>query len=485
MRNKGLFQRLVLAGMLAAGFLCIWGVVGLWAAEMGWLVERSLDDERLQIRSDGTPLVIHHEGRGRWRYRDLDGNAVTIPEDDHDPSLWLHSTQLQPSLPLRVGHGDISWEDRVRSFDDGRTPAVHWHFVRDGRPDGEAYFAGYDSQTKACVGYLGPSGFRAEMPAAGERFPFGGQLTGQRARVLCPEYVNRHRGTLEVNPPQGALAPWMVYVLGRDQKVYEVDLRKRTVRVLLDEPRLRCVALIGDRPGSERVGYHRLAARTDDEVLVLDENGRLLRRYPIPQALREKEFLFGETSAGEALMCWSSAGDFLARQIEHLIFWVRPDGHERSVSFTLPYHAPMRSMRASAAAVVPSPLALDVSICILLSAAACDSGEAATFPEALSLVLAEFWPALVIAQVFSAFLAVLCLRRQMRYGATKGEHVIWPLFVLVLGLPGWIGYRLGRVWPKLEACPECGVAVPLDREGCALCDAAFTRPALRGMEVFA
>jgi hypothetical protein len=115
----------------------------------------------------------------------------------------------------------------------------------------------------------------------------------------------------------------------------------------------------------------------------------------------------------------------------------------------------------------------------------CEEGLAATYPEALVRALGEFAPALVVAQLLAAVLAVLCYRRQVRYGANARERIVWPLFVLLLGLPGWIGYRFGRSWPVLEACPACGTGVPRDREHCARCETEFSPPALKGTEVFA
>ena len=35
-------------------------------------------------------------------------------------------------------------------------------------------------------------------------------------------------------------------------------------------------------------------------------------------------------------------------------------------------------------------------------------------------------------------------RREARRGATRGEKILWTLWVLLLGLPGWIGYRCRR-----------------------------------------
>jgi hypothetical protein len=87
--------------------------------------------------------------------------------------------------------------------------------------------------------------------------------------------------------------------------------------------------------------------------------------------------------------------------------------------------------------------------------------------------------------VVAVGLAVLCYHRQLRYGERGWDRWLWLLFVLVLGLPGWIGYRFGRSWPVLEACPGCGTSARRDREACVHCEADFPRPALRGTEVFA
>jgi hypothetical protein len=92
---------------------------------------------------------------------------------------------------------------------------------------------------------------------------------------------------------------------------------------------------------------------------------------------------------------------------------------------------------------------------------------------------------LEITQLIAIGFAVLCYRRQVRYGMSGSECLIWPLFVLLFGLPGWIGYRFGRSWPELEACPACKTVVPQDREACASCANEFTRPAFKGTEVVA
>src|SRR5208282_2706845 len=133
--------------------------------------------------------------------------------------------------------------------------------------------------------------------------------------------------------------------------------------------------------------------------------------------------------------------------------------------------------------IVPAPLVLAALVETLRSKELVEIGQAAGYAEALWRAFTDFWPALAITQALAAGLALLCYRREVRYRTSAGERVLWPLFVLTLGLPGWIAYRFSRSWPVLEACPACARGVPQDRECCACCEAEFPEPELRGTEV--
>jgi hypothetical protein len=482
MKNKGLFSSLVLGTILAAGFLTVWGAIGVVALENGrMIVLRNRAESVLMIRADGT-AVIAQESHGATSYRGLDGVPVAIAEDD--PLGWFNGSRLPSSLPWRKDDGE--WDQRARVFSDGRSPHTAWYFVTDGRPDGKAYFVGYDSYGKRRVGYLGLAGFRAELPSAEEQFPFAGATTGIRTRVICPSEdgrprrIREHGGAYQIGPSHAK--PGLVYVLGLDDTIYQADLRKRTVRIAVQQHGLRSLAELDDVTDPNHSNW-RLAARTDTVVLVLNKHGEVERHYPIPEELREKPFLFGETTTGEAVMRWEQEGDVLAEERVSSLFWVRPDGQIRTVAVTLPSE-PFRELRYVMAALLPSPLALD-GVGVLRSQQLQEDGLTPTFASAVVRTWEEFWPAAVLAQLLALGLAILCYRRQRRYGVGSAERIAWPLFVLLLGLPGWIGYRFCRKWPVLESCPECGVAVPRDRESCLRCANDFPAAALRGTEVFA
>jgi hypothetical protein len=178
--------------------------------------------------------------------------------------------------------------------------------------------------------------------------------------------------------------------------------------------------------------------------------------------------------------------DSLSTRVHYQICWVMPDGRFRDAEVSLPMFGDMRPLRVLGAFVMPAPLVLDGVLVTLAPGTLLEQGRHwETYGTALRRILSEFWPAMVIAQLLAAGLAVLCYHRQVRYMANGGERLTWPLFVLALGLPGWIAYRFGESWPVLETCPECGASVPRNRGECAQCEADFSGPALKGTEVFA
>lgn len=493
MMRKVVFQPLMLATVLAFGFMAICVAVD------SWIISSYREDavgagENLGFRPDGTALIASHpEGsQGGPHFRDLQGNPVTLSMDDMNASL--KGCLLQSNLPQ--GGGDLAWDDRFLPLGDGRMPPTTWYFLSDGRREGAGHFVGYDSNSKVRIGYLGTAGFRKGPLPAEEWFPFGGTTNPynhSRLVVGARAYSTYSNGLgygYEVSPsggraPQGFLNAWDVYIFGLDGRIYHADLQAQTVHVILEASQLRSVAASAWTEDANRGLLWRLAARTDDSILVLNAQGKLLARYPIPEALRSLALTFAESNAGEAVLYWSSPEDSLATEKEYRVFWVKADGRCREATVTLVHRGELRPMRFFAGVTMPSPLGLAGSYVRRRFGEVLENGLSAAPTEALRRAMTEFWPALAIAQTITFALAVLCYRRQVRYGASHTERIVWPLFVLLFGLPGWIGYRFGRSWPVLEACPDCGVAVPRDRESCLLCANDFPRPALKGTEVFA
>ena len=107
MKKQGLFLPLMLAGTLAAGFGTVWGVVGVWAVQVGEHVagvERPM--EQLGFLKDGTPRIYAADA-DEPRYFDLDHQPVPPPQ-----GVDLHlqrDARLPATMPIRTGKGDADW----------------------------------------------------------------------------------------------------------------------------------------------------------------------------------------------------------------------------------------------------------------------------------------------------------------------------------------------------------------------------------------
>jgi hypothetical protein len=201
--------------------------------------------------------------------------------------------------------------------------------------------------------------------------------------------------------------------------------------------------------------------------------------------LRGRDLEFATTTGGGAVMCWHGPQDSLATEVDYQIFWINSNGSTRHAKATLAWVGSSVDQPYFFGAEVPVPTVVLASVAIQRSREQMGNGLAATYGEALGQALAEYRPSLITALVIALLFAGLCYRRQVRYGASRSERLVWPLFVLILGLPGWIGYRFGRSWPVLERCPTCRASVPRNRPDCVRCVADFPRPAVKGTEVFA
>ena len=76
-------------------------------------------------------------------------------------------------------------------------------------------------------------------------------------------------------------------------------------------------------------------------------------------------------------------------------------------------------------------------------------------------------------------------RRSRAFGLSRQGQIAWAVFVLLFGLPAYVGFLLYRRWPIREPCPICQTQVPRDRVACAECGTRFPDPALKGIEIFA
>jgi hypothetical protein len=487
-RFSGLIQALLLAALLATGFVAVWAVTATWVIQAALHVasdRRSYDT--LQIRRDGTPEILQYSDGVLRSRSDLEGHRLPPPPDDE-----VRSGFELVSLPVNAPtpSPELHWEGRIRAFGDGREPQTFWYFIADGREDGSAYFVGYDSQSKELIGYIGTAGFRQEPLPREEFFRFSGSASAPDSRLVARRYglgstqfPPEHGFT--VRSASGFVAAYDVYVLARDANVYHVDLFERTVANGLPGIKIESAGLSIATDFPRQGAGLDLTLRTEDSVILADNRLHEKARYTIPEPLRGQYLAFARTSSGDIVMYTNTPADSYSETAEYLIYQISPGGEARETALTLRSgNQTLRQASILSGAVVPAPLGL--AAIVEARAQQLLDMQAATAPsQARSRAISELWPSLVLGGIIALGFAFLCFRRQVRYGADGLERVIWPLFVLLFGWPGWIGYRYGRTWPYLERCPTCSATVPVDRVACVRCSHEFPRPALKGTEVFA
>ena len=82
--------------------------------------------------------------------------------------------------------------------------------------------------------------------------------------------------------------------------------------------------------------------------------------------------------------------------------------------------------------------------------------KATTFGDAISQSFEIAWPPLLVVFAIAAILAWITIRARRNY--RRSATPAWAIFVLLLGVPGFIAYWLERRRPKLESCSACGTS---------------------------
>jgi len=485
-------RTLCLAALLAVGFGLAWGFPVGWCLSVVQSAMRASAPyyEQLEIREDGTPLIGSHSvlNYDDVTYRTLSGEAVSFEEDRLET---LHAVRFG-GLPKRKPNYRRRWRSRIAGISDGRRPATYWYFLHDGRPEGAGYFVGYDSKSRQRVGTMGMEGFRTgELPTE-ERIHFGSynflygggflQLDGRYSRAYEPRHHTGSRGT-------GRIPGWVLHIVS-EGRLIQVDLRRRSVEVLFESPELSSVLALprgtGNQPHDEADHREFLALRTADEVVVLDLQGNEEDRYVIPTDLREQTFTLYELDEEELLVETSKSRRSQGVTTFHLR-WMNRAGEtlrEEQVELSRTLGRIDRRVEfCMIATVVPAPIVSTLVTALVKPLQYIGNRETNNYAEALSLSLADAWPALLLTYLLGAGLSYAVYRRQCRFGLSYTRW--WMLFVFVLGLPGFMGYRLHRRWAPRLACPTCGAHAPRDRENCFACATEFPAPLPRGTEVFA
>lgn len=483
-KQHGLVNSLLLALVLAIGTAVVWGFVCEFCGDA--IRQRQLRQrpssvrtyEQLLVNTDGVPVIStigYHDGQYR-AYRTLDGEPVESATPVTGASLPDAATLELYGLP------DV-WSARIYSVNDGRIAPQYWYVIHDGRRPGHAWLEGFDSVSKRRIGYIGRQGFSATPLAAADRFPMDGRLfrTGRVFGYLGA----REPRSLPMNVGEAGFIPlWRGYLV-TDGKLVEVDIRERRVRTVLEDPGLLSAAIVEAAPVKDAEGRLTLrtrrfvAARSADRLWIVDPSVNQTRQFPLTGDWTRSSFEV--YVVGDDLLL--TKGDRLRRRSDVQLAWLERDGRvvrERTVTLRQPYTAEPPS-EWGIVVVLPIPTLLSIGAFVAYPLEQIRRGSAASYAEGIVAAFHEFGGPIAVVSVMALTLAAWCFRRHRRY-AQPGAWM-WCVFVLLLGVPGLIGYLLHRRWPVFETCSACGRRVVGDREGCHTCAAVFPPPPPTGTEI--
>jgi hypothetical protein len=206
---------------------------------------------------------------------------------------------------------------------------------------------------------------------------------------------------------------------------------------------------------------------------MLDDAGKVARSYVLPPEIQKEDFQWYELGGGKAMIVVSRREISEIRN-SYILYWIE-DGGKKYQSREVFVRSSGAGVHSEGVLIFPSPLAIAFSAAIAME----NDPDSETSIEKSAQ---EAWPGLAMLGVVCIVLAWLCYRRQRAFGMPWTGA--WVAFVLLVGVPGYLGYLAHRRWPARLACPNCGRLAPRDRSACLHCGREFPAPALTGKEVF-
>jgi hypothetical protein len=422
------------------GFALVNGFTVVWLYEAGaalWGNDPVRTSRQLVTLPDGTVLferADYSDNAWTHAYERLNGTLVTAPVDR---STIVHGNTLWPSPPEMMSTGPGL---RLRVILAATTPTEHWYYVAHRMGvDGLAYLAGYDTQSRRRIGFFGRDGFQTDAPTPEEMLPvntvraFGGTLF-----------------SMWYTTPGSSLQSGHLHLL-TGGRLIQADPRTRSLTPIVDRTDIQDAAPLMTTSWSTAAGVtvqaQPILLRTPHSVIVFDPAAETSREYMLPAECRERLVTFVPIDEQHAAVeAWGTFADGAPQRND--VFVIDRGGelvetHLAAVDRS-EWGGAQQGTMLIAAFAVPAPIA---SILI----AACVPLGDAWLPVMWSHVIRETWPAVMVTCV-AGLLAALAALRQLRN--CHAQHTgLWLTFVFLFGLPGYVGYRLHRRFPRRDPIP--------------------------------
>jgi len=500
MLDRDTLSKLVCAGILAVGMTVVWAVTTGWSFNLirDLLVSKDKTIEYLSVATDGTPLIATYVNGidGHQTIRKLDGTAVEL---DSRNELFRCPLHAEPPTPGLVPY-PMPWKHRLGITSDLEKPPVYWHFVRDKKQQGHAYFIGYESISRRFAGYIGRQGFRTSLPSQDEWFDVGRNQIRGNANFRGMSRANSYNQWRNDYASSSSHPPvWVGFLIDRDQ-ILEIDFRQRTVKVFVEatgatslgfanepiEPKgndneITVEEVLEAERGPKTAG--RFLVKYPDRVVAWELKKRTYQTFHFPESLHNASFDVFMLGKGQLLAHYGDG--YWENGPQYRLRWLDSEGNElRNELVKLVGHLPFpeRAEARHEAWAIPLPAYWLYRTFARRPFELLQHRQSSTYGVALARTWQTSWPTVAVLILLAVIAAYLAWRWHQRYA--RPNAICWTAFVLLFSVPGLIAYRLFHGSPVVENCPECGKQVPRNRDACARCQQPFAEPELLGTEVF-
>jgi hypothetical protein len=475
----------------------VWGFLAGWCiTTVGSTFSLVRAWEEIMVQPDGRVLIAtrSYSNYERVTYRDLEGREVELQDED----TFLLEARLEASVAADDRFRPLSWHQRIVAANDGRMGS-YWYLIHNNKSrEGRAHLVGFDPVSGRRVGYLGRNGFQSTHVTEDQSFAVDGRRFNTRGGAVAN--METSWGGIPYYD-MAPLGPRGHMFLVDGAQLLDVDLRNRIIKKLLVDQQVLSLGIgshvvqaqpsreeadtSGDEETDGRRTARRLFVRMPDRVTVLDPRTESSQAFLLPDELKDRTISsFFSLGKEEALVICQRRTD--GQQWNDLYRVAASGGLLSTDAVLLPsqqVEPAGQSVGWILAAIVPSALANVIALTIALPRSMIDSGQAASFGEALRESLSSTWPSLLTVLLLGALVGWITARLQETYH--RGSTPIWVASSFLLGPMGLLAYWLHFRRPLLEKCSNCGRLAPRDRDACAMCDAEFPTPKPLGNELFA
>lgn len=394
-------------------------------------------------------------------YTDIQGNQRDAPTS----STLVSQATLSSRQPWTMQHEADSDFYRVRSIAQLREEKERWFLVHDGTEAGGVWFECYSETANRRVTCLGRTGPSESVPPPEDRFPIRLRDLIQTSRFVTPhgtKFLDVHR-TNSVHP--------FLYFADAE-RFYQIDVLKKTLTNICELPagtRSVSATLQGEYTEARFRGRERefdptewyLFARTNNSIIRMNALGEERLRISLPpESHGDGSVTYNERLDGRPLLMTSftKPGHNFSDGFG-TIFNVADSGEliDRQDYAWRNEYAGMSKTSEDIATALTAP-------CVLVAGGTAVSGEIFR----TKWTLQRMWLAIPLALLSGGVAVWLCVRHQTAHSAPN--RTFWLVFVFLLGIFGYFGYRFHRRWVPAELLIDSAES--------------FSQPAATGIEVF-